>query len=306
MIHTLTLNPSLDYIAECPHFTLSKTNRTTKETILPGGKGINVSLVLNNLGHRSITHGFVSGFTGDALISLLQQTDLAYDMIRVDQGFTRINVKLKSEEETELNGMGPVISKTDLQQLMSSLSQLSNGDILVLSGSIPQGVSKNIYSLIMQEVRDRNVLCIVDTSGSSLTDCLPWHPFLIKPNRDELQQLSNTPLNTREDIISAAMHLHENGAQNVIVSLGGQGAIMVCMDGSIYQTDAPSGIPVNSVGAGDSLVAGFLAAYLETQDVVHAFHYGVACGSASAFSAGFASRQETDALMQTFTPVKIR
>ena len=306
MIHTLTLNPSLDYIAECPHFTLSATNRTTGETIYPGGKGINVSLVLKNLGYSSITHGFIAGFTGQALVSLLEQTGLQTDMISVSEGLTRINVKLRSDTETELNGIGPYVSASSLQLLMNRLEELVEGDILVLSGSLPQGVPADFYATVIQKVSSRNVRTIVDTSGQSLLDTLTCHPFLIKPNLAELQQLSDHPLTDHETIAGAAVALQKQGARNVIVSLGKDGALFACMDGSVYQADAPSGTLVNSVGAGDSLVAGFLAAYLETEDPVNAFCYGVACGSGSAFSSSFVTRTEADALVQLITPRKIR
>lgn len=306
MIHTLTLNPSLDYIAECPHFTLSATNRTTKEIILPGGKGINVSIVLDHLHHPSVTHGFTAGFTGDALTTLLKQTGLRTDMIPVRQGLTRINVKLKSETETELNGKGPIISSSDMEELMRHLNQLTEDDILVVSGSLPQGVPDDIYATILQNMAERNVTCIVDTFGSGLLQTLQYHPFLIKPNRAELQQLSDHPCNTEEELIEAALQLQKKGAMNVIVSLGKDGALLIDRDGSIYHAEAPSGTLVNSVGAGDSLVAGFLAAYLETEDTVYAFCYGVACGSASAFSSSFVTREEADELVQSIIPCRIR
>ena len=305
MIHTLTLNPSLDYIAECPQFKLSATNRTTKETILPGGKGINVSLVLRNLGHPSITHGFTAGFTGDALCSLLDETGFTTDMIRADQGLTRINVKLKSDTETELNGMGPYITSDTLQKLMDHLNSLNQDDILVLSGSLPLGVPDCIYADVMQKMSASGVSCIVDTSGQSLLDTLVYHPFLIKPNKAELQQLSCEPLDSECDLITAAQKLQKSGASNVIVSLGGEGAIFLCEDGSVWKAEAPSGTLINSVGAGDSLVAGFLAGYLETHDPLHAFCYGVACGSGSAFSSSFVTKQQADALVKTVIPQKI-
>ena len=296
MIHTLTLNPSLDYIAECPQFKLSATNRTTKETILPGGKGINVSLVLRNLGHPSITHGFTAGFTGDALCSLLEETGLTTDMIRADQGLTRINVKLKSDTETELNGMGPNISIIDIARLYQKLESITEDDILVLAGSIPPSVSEGLYSDIMERLKETKIKIVVDATKDLLMNVLDKKPFLIKPNIHELGELFNVKLDSADEALPYALKLKEMGAVNVIISMGKDGAMMVDEYGNSYTMNSPEGKLVNSVGAGDSLVAGFLHKYLETGNYEEAFRYGVCTGSASAFSSALATKEEVEKL----------
>ncbi|MGM9942101.1 MAG: 1-phosphofructokinase [Bulleidia sp.] len=296
MIYTLTLNPSLDYLIECSQFMPGKTNRAQKESITPGGKGINVSLVLRNLNTESTALGFLAGFTGKQIQEALETTGIHTHMIHVKNGLSRINVKLKSEQETEVNGIGPTVSEHELQQLMECLEQLNTDDILVMSGSIPRGVPADIYASIMKQMERKQISCIVDTSGQTLLNTLPYHPFLIKPNRQELEELCSTTLHERQDIIHSVQHLQNLGACNVIVSLGGEGAYLFTESGTVVYCPAPKGEVVNSVGAGDSLVAGMLYRYTTTHDLKDSFLYGTACGSASAFRSDFVTKQDADAL----------
>lgn len=296
MIYTLTLNPSLDYLITCDHFTPDKTNRAETESITAGGKGINVSLVLRNLNTESTALGFLAGFTGKQIQDTLETTGIHTQMISVSNGISRINVKLKSKQETEINGIGPLVSESELQQLMDLLDRLNEKDILVMSGSAPRGIPSDIYAVIMKHMEKKHVLCIVDTSGNTLLNTLPFHPFLIKPNRQELEELCHTAIQTEADIVHCVKDLQIQGARNVIVSLGGNGAYLFEETGSVIQCPAPDGKVVNSVGAGDSLVAGFLYRYTCTGNIMDSFLYGVACGSASAFRSDFLTKHDADTL----------
>lgn len=292
MIYTVTFNPSLDYIADVNDFKLGMTNRTSSELILPGGKGINVSTILNNLGIGSTALGFVAGFTGREIAREVEALGISSDFITIPEGISRINVKLKSIDGTEINGMGPEISPDKVEELMVKLDVLGAGDVLVLAGSIPVSMPDDMYSRIMERLSGRGVLFFVDATGDLLKNVLKFHPFLIKPNNHELGELFGTEIRKREEAVPYAKELQKMGAANVLVSMAGQGAVLVAEDGSVHAAPAPEGKLINAVGAGDSMVAGFLAGWMEKQDYRHAFYMGVASGSASAFSEYLATKDE--------------
>ena len=299
MIYTVTFNPSLDYIVSVDDFKLGLTNRTSSELILPGGKGTNVSTVLKNLGFESTALGFVAGFTGNEIVKRLNDMGIKSDFISIENGISRINLKLKSIDGTEINGAGPDISEEKVNKLMDKLNQLKEGDVLVLAGSIPSSMSDNIYRDIMADLKDRGVMIVVDATKDLLLNVLEYHPFLIKPNNHELGEIFDVKLTTREEVIPYGRKLQEKGARNVLVSMAGEGAVLIAEDGQVFDTPAPKGKLINGVGAGDSMVAGFVAGFLKKgdyayakQDYEYAFHMGVASGSASAFSENLATKEE--------------
>ena len=293
MIYTVTLNPALDYIMQVDELKIGETNRSQREAIMPGGKGVNVSYVLKQLGHESIALGFVAGFTGKQLINELKQREMRSDFISVERGATRINVKVKGiDKETEINGSGPQIPAIALQVLIIQMERLKPGDVLVLSGSIPKTISEDIYERLMVRLEGRDVRIIVDTTGEALVKTLKYHPFLVKPNHHELGEMFGVSIKNKSDARIYAQKLQQMGAENVLVSLGADGAVLLDEQGNVFECDAPHGNVKNSVGAGDSMIAGFLAAYLETEDYEKAFYMGVAAGSASAFSEYLANESE--------------
>lgn len=294
MIYTVTFNPSLDYIVSVDDFQVGRTNRTTSEMLLPGGKGINVSTVLRNLGVESTALGFVAGFTGEELERELKHMGVQSGLIRLDQGITRINLKLKNIEGTEINGQGPMIGKDEIAQLDERLGRLGQGDVLVLAGSIPASMPDDMYRRILSYLDGKGVLTAVDATRELLINVLEYHPFLIKPNNHELGEIFGVDLHTRDEVVPYGRKLQERGARNVLISMAGEGAVLIAEDGSVYSTPAPDGTLVNGVGAGDSMVAGFLAGWLERKEYRHAFYMGVAAGSASAFSEHLATRQEIE------------
>ena len=313
MIYTVTFNPSLDYIVSVDEFTCGKVNRTTEELMFPGGKGINVSQVLTNLGVENTALGYIAGFTGKHLEEVLREQGILSDFIQVKNGMTRINVKLRSKthknidlqeqeicqlEETEINGQGPLVSEEELKCLMNKIEQLTSEDILVVSGSVCKGVSQNIYADIVKLCNDKTVKVVVDASGALLRNALEFGPFLIKPNHHELGDVFGRDINSRDEIIFYARELQNRGAKNVLVSMGGKGAILVAEDGEVYESKAPKGTVTNSVGAGDSMVAGFLTGYLDTNDYEAALQMGICTGSASAFSEGLATRKMVGKLLR--------
>lgn len=297
VIYTVTFNPSLDYIVSVKDFRPGMTNRTSSELMLAGGKGINVSIVLGNLGIKSTALGFIAGFTGDEIVRRLHNGGINSEFIKINDGISRINIKLKSIDGTEINGQGPHIDSSHIEQLMSRLRRLESGDVLVLAGSIPAGISDNIYKDIMDMLKDKGVQIVVDATSRLLTNVLEYNPFFIKPNQHELGDIFNVTLNTQEEVIPYALELKKMGAVNVCVSMGGKGAILVADDGNVYKAKAPDGILKNSVGAGDSLVAGFLSGWIEKKDYEYAFRKGVATGSASAFSERLATVGEVNMLI---------
>lgn len=292
MIYKVTFNPSLDYIVSVEDFKLGITNRTSSELMLPGGKGINVSTVLGNLGIENTALGFAAGFTGEEIIRQVEHMGIRSDFIMVPDGISRINLKLKSIDGTEINGSGPEISEAAVAELMEKLEVLGEEDVLVLAGSIPSSMPDDIYRRILKRLQGRGVTAVVDATKNLLLNVLEYRPFLVKPNNHELGEIFQVELWDRKSVVSYARKLQEMGAQNVLVSMAGEGAVLAAQDGTVYETPAPEGTLVNGVGAGDSMVAGFLAGWMEKQDFRHAFYMGVSAGSASAFSERLATREE--------------
>ena len=292
MIYTVTFNPSLDYIVSVDDFKLGLTNRTSSELMFPGGKGINVSIVLKNLGIQSTALGFMAGFTGKEIARRLEEEGVASDFIQIEEGISRINLKLKSIDGTEINGSGPKIPKEKVEELMKRLNTMKEGDVLFLAGSIPASMPDDIYSRIMKELKDKGIMIVVDATRDLLMNVLEYRPFLIKPNNHELGEIFEVTLKTREDVIPYGRKLQEKGARNVLVSMAGEGAVLIAEDGQVFDAPAPKGKLINGVGAGDSMVAGFVAGWIEKQDYEYAFHMGVASGSASAFSENLATKEE--------------
>lgn len=297
MICTVTFNPSLDYIVRVDDMRLGVINRTTYEQVLPGGKGINVSIVLGNLGHESRALGFLAGFTGAEIARRVSEAGVSADFIEVAEGMSRINAKIKSNEETELNGQGPLITEENIEELYAKLDVLGEGDTLVISGSVPNTLPGDMYERIMARLDGRGVRIVVDAERDLLTRVLPYKPFLVKPNNIELGDIYGVTLKTRDEVVPYAKRMQEAGAQNVLVSMAGEGGVLVAADGQVFQSPAAKGTVVNSVGAGDSSVAGFLAGLMETGSYETAFRMALASGSASAFSDHLATRPEVEALM---------
>lgn len=305
MIYTITFNPSIDYMVSVDHFKLGTVNRTSQEYLLPGGKGINVSVVLHNLGIDSTALGFIAGFTGKEIENrVTNDFGVQCDFIDVENGYSRINFKMKSDEESEVNGNGPMINKEHIDKLYNKLSCLQAGDILILSGSIPKCLSDDIYSEIMEKLADKNIEIVVDATGDLLMKVLKHKPFVIKPNNHELAEMFHVKLFGTQDIVKYAKKLQEMGAKNVLISMAGDGALFICENGKVYFSNAPKGQVKNSVGAGDSMVAGFVAGYEKTKDYVQAFRMGVATGSASAFSENLATASEVEKLLQGIKEVE--
>ncbi|MDN0064621.1 1-phosphofructokinase [Collinsella ihumii] len=301
MIYTVTFNPCLDYVVAVDDLALGEVNRVTRETVMAGGKGINVSIVLKNLGHPSCALGFLAGFTGDEIARRLQLQGIDTDFIEVSHGMSRINVKVKSNEETEINGIGPDIDERDIDELYAKLDALATDDILVISGSVPAALPGDIYERIMKRLEGRGIRIVVDATRDLLVNVLPFKPFLIKPNNHELGEIFGVELKRRDEVVPYAKKLQERGARNVLVSMAGEGAVLIAEDGQVVEGPSPAGVVVNSVGAGDSMVAGFIAGWLESAgDVERAFRMGVCTGSASAFSLGLAERDQVEALLATF------
>lgn len=292
MIYTVTLNPSLDYMVSVEKFELGMTNRTTAEYILPGGKGINVSTILKNLGIENTALGFLAGFTGEEIERRLNEMGVRTGFIKLEDGISRINFKLQSFEGTEINGQGPYIGPEPVEQLMQRLDQLKSGDVLFLSGSIPASMPDTIYRDIMARLSGKSVSIVVDATRKLLMNVLEFHPLLIKPNHHELGEMFGVELKPDAGVVPYARKLQEMGARNVLISMAGHGAILVAEDGTVYRAKAPKGELKNGVGAGDSMVAGFVAGWMEKQEHRHAFHMGVAAGSASAFSENLATAEE--------------
>ena len=298
MIYTVTFNPSLDYIVSVDDFTTGRVNRTTKELIYAGGKGINVSIVLKNLGYDSTALGFVAGFTGKEISRLLSEKGISTDFVQVMKGLSRINVKIRSARESEINGQGPAIDKDSIDKLFEQLDHLKAGDVLVLAGSIPNVMPSTMYSDIMAFLKGRNIRIVVDATQDLLLNVLEYKPFLIKPNNHELGEIFGVELKTREEVVPYAKKMQEKGAVNVLVSMAGEGAVLVTEEGAVYMAEAPKGKLKNSVGAGDSMVAGFVAGYLQSEDYAEAFKTAVCTGSASAFSEELATREEVEQLLR--------
>lgn len=296
MIYTVTFNPSLDYIVSVDGFQLGFTNRTSSELILPGGKGINVSTVLKNLGIESTALGFTAGFTGDEIRREVERMGVRAEFIRIEEGISRINLKLKSIDGTEINGCGPVIGPGKVKDLMKRLDALQKGDVLILAGSIPASLPDDIYRNIMKRLEGREVMIVVDATKDLLLNVLEYHPFLIKPNNHELGEIFGVELRSRQEVFPYAQKLQKMGARNVLVSMAGEGAVLAAEDGDMFEAPAPKGKLINAVGSGDSMVAGFIAGWMEQKDYWHAFKMGIAAGSASAFSEYLATREEIETI----------
>ncbi|PRS35644.1 1-phosphofructokinase [Bacillus sp. RJGP41] len=295
MIYTVTLNPSIDYLVEVESFQMGKVNRTSYDAKFPGGKGINVSRVLKRLGNSTTALGFIGGQTGEFVKRFLRQEEIFTDFTEI-AGDTRINIKLKTGLETEINSQGPVISKGNYQQLFSQIEQLNNNDILILSGSIPPSVPSDVYEAMARSCTLNGIKVVVDTSGKELLNVLPHRPFLIKPNHHELGELFSTEISNIDDAREYGAKLVEAGAQNVIVSMAGQGAVL-CSGGESYSANVPKGNVINSVGAGDSMVAGFIGTYERTGDILSAFRLSLAAGSATAFSSDLGTLDKIEELL---------
>ena len=296
MIYTITFNPSLDYIVSCDDFRLGETNRVSKEIIFPGGKGINVSIVLSNYGMDTTALGFLAGFTGEEIKRLIVEKGIRNEMIWLQEGCSRINIKLRSKEESELNGIGPAIPQEAIDQLYEKLDQLTEKDILCLAGNIPNSLPATMYSDIMKHLQGRKIRIVVDATKDLLMNVLEYGPFLIKPNNHELGELFGVKLTSREEVVPYAKKLQEKGARNVLISMAGEGAVLVDENGNVHMSEAPKGKVVNSVGAGDSMVAGFIYGYLKYEDYEEAFKYGLCTGSASAFKEELATPEDVEKL----------
>lgn len=298
MIYTVTFNPALDYIVFLDEMKPGDVNRSTREAIYYGGKGINVSVVLNELGLETTALGFVAGFTGKAIEDGLAAMGIKTDFIHLKEGNSRINVKVKYGEETEINGQGPVIDEEAIKELFSKLDQLTDKDILVCAGSIPNTLPSDIYEKILAHLAPKGIRVVVDATKDLLGNVLKYHPFLIKPNNHELGEMFGTVCKTKEEIIYYAGKLQEKGAQNVLISMAGDGAILLTKDGETVQMGTPKGKVVNSVGAGDSMVAGFVAGYLKNGNYKEALTMGTAAGSATAFSEGLATAEKIQEMLK--------
>ena len=297
MIYTVTFNPAIDYIVHTGTMQVGQVNRSQGEELYFGGKGINVSFVLHELGLPSKALGFVAGFTGAAIEAGIQEQGIATDFVHLDSGFSRINVKIKSGEETELNGQGPNIAEAAVAELFEKLNQLQDGDILILAGSIPNTMPADSYEKILAHLSDKNIKVVVDATKDLLLKVLPYHPFLIKPNNHELGELFGVTLHSIEEIATYAKKLQEMGAQNVLISMAGDGALLIDETGKQHVCGVCKGTVKNSVGAGDSMVAGFVAGSMHG-DYEAALKLGTAAGGATAFSEGLAQRAEIERLLQ--------
>ena len=300
MVYTVTFNPALDYIVRVRDFRTGETNRTESDELQWGGKGINVSTILRNLGVENAALGFLAGFTGRALDQGLRDAGIRTDFIWLEEGLTRVNVKIKADQETEINGAGPAIPAASLEELFAKLDRLQSGDVLVLAGSIPASLPDDIYQRILARLANREILTAVDATGRLLRAVLPYHPFLIKPNRAELEELFGGALNGDVEIEDCARRLQKEGARNVLVSMAGDGSLLLDETGSVHRLGVPAGTVCNSVGAGDSMVAGFLAGWLEHGDYTLAHRLGTAAGAATAFSERLAEKAQVLALLETF------
>ncbi|MDO4272362.1 MAG: 1-phosphofructokinase [Eubacteriales bacterium] len=297
MIYTVTLNPAIDYIYKIDGLCIGNTNRAQEEHLLPGGKGVNVSLLLNRLGEETLALGFLAGVTGKAYEAMLEQYGVPARFCYLSEGVTRINVKVSAGEETELNGKGPDITDSDFRRISDICAKAGPRDYLVLSGNVP-GSAGNIYASILENLKDVGLNIVVDTTGEELLHTLPYHPFLVKPNVEELGTLLHTTLSTREEVLQGARKLRGLGARNVLVSMGGQGALLLTEDGDTFYTGALKGQVRNSVGAGDSMVAGFLHGWIQTGCYEEALKFGTAAGCGTAFSYGIAGRETVEALLK--------
>lgn len=295
MIYTVTFSPAIDYVVHMDDLKLGATNRTSTEEYYFGGKGINVSTILTELGIENTAMGFISGFTGEALENGLEQKGVKTDFVQLNSGITRINIKIKMEQETEINAQGPSITKEKLNELLEKLDVLQSGDILVISGNVPNTLPQDIYQVMIKRLEGRNIRFVVDATGELLKSVLKYRPFFVKPNKKELEELLDMTIDSEEALKTGAEALQKMGAQNVLISLGKDGAYLLCENGECYNMKSIPIDAINTVGAGDSMVAGFLAGYLEKGDFKEALKLGVAAGSATACSEDLATGEKVKA-----------
>lgn len=300
MIYTVTLSPSIDYVVRMSSMRFNVTNRTDSEEFYYGGKGINVSQVLGQLDLPSTALGFIAGFTGDAIAAGIGSSMVRTDFIRLNNGFSRINIKIKAGGETEVNGQGPDIPAEALEQLMKKLDAIQDGDILVLAGSIPKSMPDDVYERMLDRVAHKNIMIVVDATKQLLVNSLKNHPFLIKPNRLELSEIFHAEVENDQDVEKYARKLQEMGARNVIVSLGRKGAMLVDENGGVHKQGTLKQPVLNTVGAGDSMVAGFIAGYIKTGDYAYALKLGSACGNATSFLPGLATKEKIYEVLEQF------
>lgn len=300
MIYTITLNPSIDYIVRMSDLKLGITNRSDSEEYYFGGKGINVSCVLAELDIDSTALGFTAGFTGEAIENGIKNDRITTDFIRLDSGLSRINIKIKSGEETEINGQGPDISKEKLEALMNKLDHIQDGDTLILAGSIPKTMPDDTYEIMLEKLKDKEVRIVVDATKKLLVNSLKYNPFLIKPNRQELSEIFEVEVKTEEDTVKYAKELQKLGAKNVLISLGGEGAMLIDENGEKHKAGVLKQKVINTVGSGDSMVAGFVAGYEKEKSYPYALKLGSVCGNATAFLPGLATKAKIDELLKLF------
>ncbi len=300
MIYTVTLNPSIDYIVRLSKLTNGITNRTDSEEFYFGGKGINVSLVLAELDLDSTALGFVAGFTGDAIEAGIRNDRITTDFIKLREGISRINVKIKAGEETEINAQGPHINPDELDRLMLKLDHIQSGDTLILAGSIPNTLPDDTYEMMLERIRDRDIRIVVDATKKLLVNSLKYKPFLIKPNRQELSEIFDVEVKSEEDTVKYAKELQKMGARNVLISLGGEGAMLVDETGEVHKAGVLKEKVINTVGSGDSMVAGFVAGFEKEKSYPYALKLGSVCGNATAFLPGLATKAKIEELLQKF------
>ncbi len=300
MIFTVTLNPSIDYVVRLDKLTNGITNRTTSEEYYFGGKGINVSCVLAELGLDSTAYGFVAGFTGEAIEKGIRNDRIITDFIKLKHGISRINIKIKAGEETEINCQGPHIDDSELERLLQKIDRIANGDTLVIAGSIPNTMPDDVYERMLERISRKDVKIVVDATKQLLVNSLKYKPFLIKPNRQELSEIFGTEVKTEDDIEKYAKELQKMGARNVLISLGGEGAMLIDENGEKHKAGVLKEKVINTVGSGDSMVAGFVAGYEKEHSYPYALKLGSVCGNATAFLSGLATREKIDELLVKF------
>ena len=300
MIFTVTLNPSIDYVVRLDKLTNGITNRTTSEEYYFGGKGINVSCVLAELGLDSTAYGFVAGFTGEAIEKGIRNDRIITDFIKLKHGISRINIKIKAGEETEINCQGPHIDDSELERLLQKIDRIANGDTLVIAGSIPNTLPDDVYERMLERISRKDVKIVVDATKQLLVNSLKYKPFLIKPNRQELSEIFGTEVKTEDDIEKYAKELQKMGAKNVLISLGGEGAMLIDENGEKHKAGVLKEKVINTVGSGDSMVAGFVAGYEKEHSYPYALKLGSVCGNATAFLSGLATREKIDELLVKF------
>lgn len=300
MIYTVTLNPSIDYVVRLDSLVTGITNRTTSEEYYFGGKGINVSCVLAELDLESTAFGFVAGFTGDAIEKGIRNDKIITDFIRLEKGISRINVKIKANDETEINCQGPHIEESELLRLLNKVDRIKDGDTIVIAGNVPNTMPDDVYERILERIKGKKVRIVVDATKKLLLNSLKYKPFLIKPNRQELSEIFETEISTEADIEKYAKELQKMGAQNVLISLGGDGAMLIDEFGEKHKQGVQKEKVVNTVGSGDSMVAGFIAGYEKEHSYPYALKLGSACGNATAFLSGLATREKINELLKKF------